>query len=224
VTQSEPEQQRQRRRATRTEGPASLDTGAEQSAAPASEEQRVAATGTAPAEEPGDSAPPVPGKGRARRRALAAVAATLLVAALVTGVVLLALAKSSANRLDTQREGFLQTARQGVLNLTTIHYATAPADVQHLLDGASGAFAQDFGGKKDSYIQVVQKAQVNSEGKIISSGLARVDGDTGVVLVASTAKVSNSSAPAGEDRSYRLRVTVTDVDGRMTVSNVEFVP
>ena len=184
----------------------------------------MVATGTAPAEEPGDSAPPAPGKGRARRRVLAAVAATLLVAALVTGVVLLALAKSSADRLDAQREGYLQTARQGVLNLTTIHYATAPADVQHLLDGASGLFAQDFGGKKDSYIQVVQKAQVNSDGKIISTGLARIDGDTGVVLVASTAKVSNSSAPAGEDRSYRLRVTVTDTDGRMTVSNVEFVP
>ncbi len=126
--------------------------------------------------------------------------------------------------VDAQREGFIQTARQGVLNLTTIHYATAPQDVQHLLDGASGAFAQDFGGRKDNYIQVVQKAQVNSDGTINTAGVEKVDGNIGVVLVASTARVSNSASPTGEDRSYRLRVTVTDAGGRMTVSNVEFVP
>lgn len=153
---------------------------------------------------------------------VAAVVAVLLVLGLATVAVLLTTVKTDG--VDAQREGFIQTARQGVLNLTTIHYATAPQDVQHLLDGASGAFAQDFGGRKDNYIQVVQKAQVNSDGTINAAGVEKVDGNIGVVLVASTARVSNSASPTGEDRSYRLRVTVTDAGGRMTVSNVEFVP
>ena len=166
--------------------------------------------------------PAVGSRGRWLRWPTAA-AAVLLVVALGAAVVLLALS-TTADGLDGRRGAFVQTARQGVLNLTTVRYATAPEDVQHLLDGASGSFAQDFGGRKDSYIQVVQKAQVNSEGKVLAAGLEKLDGNTAVVLVASTAKVSNSSAPQGEERSYRLRVTVTDTDGRMTVSNVEFVP
>ena len=177
---------------------------------------------SAPAQPAVDSVVPgAPKRGRILVGVIGAAAA-LLVVALVTGVVLLAMAKTDG--VDAQREQFVQTARQGVLNLTTIHYATAPEDVQHLLDGASGDFAKDFGGRKDSYIQVVQKAQVNSDGKIESAGVEKIEGNTGVVLVASTAKVSNSAAPGAEDRSYRLRVTVTDADGRMTVSNVQFVP
>jgi Mce-associated membrane protein len=215
------EQQRrgQRRRATRAQGPAELTDSAE---VPDLTKPDLT---NPPDEPPTDDDQAIVPAPRQRRRVLTwigGVAALVLVAALVAAVVLLAMVKTDG--VDAQREGFVQTAKQGVLNLTTIHYATAPQDVQHLLDGASGAFAQDFGGRKDSYIQVVQKAQVNSDGTINSAGLEKVDGNNGIVLVASTAKVSNSSAPGGEARSYRLRVTVTDTNGQMTVSNVEFVP
>jgi len=244
VTRSDVRQQRPRRRATRAAGPAELKPGADAStgpaAAPKAPETPAPAAATerktpTPSKRPSDSAkqsadaatedtgtPAVGSRGRWLRWPTAA-AAVLLVVALGAAVVLLALS-TTADGLDGRRGAFVQTARQGVLNLTTVRYATAPEDVQHLLDGASGSFAQDFGGRKDSYIQVVQKAQVNSEGKVLAAGLEKLDGNTAVVLVASTAKVSNSSAPQGEERSYRLRVTVTDTDGRMTVSNVEFVP
>lgn len=244
MTRSDVRQQRPRRRATRAAGPAELKPGADAStgpaAAPKAPETPAPAAATerktpTPSKRPSDSAkqsadaatedtgtPAVGSRGRWLRWPTAA-AAVLLVVALGAAVVLLALS-TTADGLDGRRGAFVQTARQGVLNLTTVRYATATEDVQHLLDGASGSFAQDFGGRKDSYIQVVQKAQVNSEGKVLAAGLERLDGNTAVVLVASTAKVSNSSAPQGEERSYRLRVTVTDTDGRMTVSNVEFVP
>ena len=250
MTRSDVRQQRPRRRATRAAGPAELKPGADPStgpaAAPKAPETPAPAAATerktpTPSKRPSDSAkqsadaatedapatkdtgtPALGSRGRWLRWSTAA-AAVLLVVALAAAVVLLALS-TTADGLDGRRGAFVQTARQGVLNLTTVRYATAPEDVQHLLDGASGSFAQDFGGRKDSYIQVVQKAQVNSEGKVLAAGLEKLDGNTAVVLVASTAKVSNSSAPQGEERSYRLRVTVTDTDGRMTVSNVEFVP
>ncbi|MEO9221649.1 MAG: hypothetical protein ABI251_07715 [Mycobacteriaceae bacterium] len=189
-----------------------------ESPAPVDLEKGASAPATPPV---GPSLPGAPKRGRVFAWVIGAAAA-LLVAALVAVAIAIALVPAAG--VDAQREQFIQTARQGVLNLTTIHYATAPADVQHLLDGASGDFAKDFGGRKDSYIQVVQKAQVNSDGKIETAGVEKIEGNTGVVLVASTAKVSNSSAPGAEDRSYRLRVTVTDADGRMTVSNVQFVP
>ena len=44
----------------------------------------------------------------------------------------------------TQRSHFLQVARQGALNLTTIDWQKAEGDVQRILDGATGQFHDDF--------------------------------------------------------------------------------
>ncbi|WP_127784443.1 hypothetical protein [Rhodococcus sp. X156] len=172
---------------------------------------------------PAGAGPDLPPSRPRVRTLVGAGGALLLVLALAAATVLLLRATTSAED-DARREAFVQTARQGVLNLTNIRHQTAAEDVQNLLDGSSGTFAEEFGAGKDSYIQVVQQAQVDSAGTIEASALERLDDNTGVVLVASSAKVSNSSSPQPEDRSYRLRVTVVDDGGRMTVSKVDFVP
>lgn len=171
-----------------------------------------------------DDSSPAPRRQRPRAVTLVGAAgAVLLVVALAAAAVLLLRTTATADE-DARREAFVQTARQGVLNLTNVRHDTAAEDVQNLLAGASGTFADEFSAGKDSYIQVVQQAQVDSIGTIQASGLERLEGSTGVVLVASSAKVSNSSTPQAEDRSYRLRVTVVDDGDRMTVSKVDFVP
>ena len=45
-----------------------------------------------------------------------------------------------------------------------------------------------------------------------------------VVMIASNSQVSNAAGAQNEDRAWRLRVTVVDVDGIPKVSKVEFVP
>lgn len=121
---------------------------------------------------------------------------------------------------------YVQTARQTVLNLTTINPDTAQEDVDRLLAGASGDFQAEFEGREGPFVEVVQQARVDSVGEIIEAGLESSGDDYGEVLVAARAMVQNSdnAEPEPEPRDFRLRVRVVDDGGVMTASRVEFVP
>ncbi len=45
---------------------------------------------------------------------------------------------------QAQRDLFVQIARQGAVNLTTINYTEVDADVQRIIDLSTGAFRDDF--------------------------------------------------------------------------------
>ena len=49
-----------------------------------------------------------------------------------------------AYKADEERKLFLQVGRQGALNLTTIDWQHAEADVQRVLDSSTGTFYDDF--------------------------------------------------------------------------------
>ncbi|TQF75280.1 hypothetical protein FK531_03740 [Rhodococcus spelaei] len=154
---------------------------------------------------------------------LIGVVAVLVVALVAAGIVLL-FDRNSANERDARRGQFDQVARQTVLNLTTIKPDTAKEDVDRILAGASGEFKSEFDGRQDPFVSVVKEAGVTTVGKIIESGVQSEDGDTARVLVAARADVSTPDNSQNGPRDFRMRVTVTDADGTMTASKVEFVP
>ncbi|WP_181762797.1 hypothetical protein [Rhodococcus spelaei] len=158
-----------------------------------------------------------------RRLSLIGVVAVLVVALVAAGIVLL-FDRNSANERDARRGQFDQVARQTVLNLTTIKPDTAKEDVDRILAGASGEFKSEFDGRQDPFVSVVKEAGVTTVGKIIESGVQSEDGDTARVLVAARADVSTPDNSQNGPRDFRMRVTVTDADGTMTASKVEFVP
>ncbi|KLO31370.1 hypothetical protein ABW16_00375 [Mycolicibacter heraklionensis] len=123
-----------------------------------------------------------------------------------------------------QRQLFLQAGRQGALNLTTIDYAQADADIQRILDSATGSFRDDFEKRSQPFIDVVKKAQSRSEGTITEAGLESQDGNEARVLVAVTVKTSLAGAAEPEPRAWRMRMTVQQVGDAVKVANVEFVP
>src|SRR5262249_54958132 len=49
-----------------------------------------------------------------------------------------------AHQADQQRRVFLQVGRQAAINLTTIDYTHADADVARILDSSTGAFHDEF--------------------------------------------------------------------------------
>ncbi len=151
------------------------------------------------------------------------VAAVLVLALLGTGGWLL-FEKKAAHDRDVQRGAFEQTARQTVLNLTTIKPDTAADDVNRILSGASGDFKAEFDGRVDPFVSIVQEAGVTTVGRIIESGIERTDGDTAQVLVAARADVSTPDGTQDGPRDFRLRVTVTGDGDSMSASKVEFVP
>jgi Mce-associated membrane protein len=124
---------------------------------------------------------------------------------------------------DAQRSLFLEVGRQGALNLTTINYTQAEADVARILDSATGTFHDDFQKRSQPFIEVVKQAQSKTEGTVTAAGLESVNGDSAQVLVAVSVKTTNAGAPEQQPPAWRMRIDVQKVNDGVKVSNVGFV-
>ena len=129
-----------------------------------------------------------------------------------------------SHQADEQRKLFLEVGRQGALNLTTIDWQEADADVQRILDAATGTFYDDFQKRAQPFVEVVEQAQSKSVGTIAEAGLESESNDGAQVLVAVTVKTSNAGAPDQQPRAWRMRIFVQKVGDDAKVSNVVFVP
>jgi len=129
-----------------------------------------------------------------------------------------------AQQTQDLRSLYLQVGRQGALNLTTIGYENAEADVQRILDSATGTFYDDFQRRAEPFVEVVKQAQSTSEGTIAEAGLESFSDNEAQVLVAVTVRTSNAGAPDQAPRAWRMRISVEKVGDEAKVSNVEFVP
>ncbi|MGW4329766.1 hypothetical protein ACWEKR_28220 [Nocardia sp. NPDC004573] len=185
---------------------ASTKTETEQAAEAASTEQK-----------------PASDKGRGLPRMLAMAAAALLVVALVCGATLSALAMRSAHQRDERRAEYVETARQAIVNLTTIRADSAKQDIDRILSLASGEFKTEFDGRVDPFTSIVQQAKVVSSGEIVEAALESDDDRSGRVLVAAKQTLTNAGQAEPQTRYYRFRVTVARGDSGLTVSDVEFV-
>ena len=124
---------------------------------------------------------------------------------------------------QAQRSHFLQAAKQGALNLTTIDWQQAERDVQRILDGATGQFHDDFATRSQPFVDVVKQAKSTSVGTITEAGLESEGAGSARVLVAVAVRTSNAGAPEQVPRAWRMRVSVERVGDQAKVSNVEFV-
>ena len=124
---------------------------------------------------------------------------------------------------QARRALFVQTARQGAVNLTTINYTEVETDVHRIIDSATGAFRDEFEKRAQPFIEVVKAAQSKSEGTVSEAGLESQQGDSAQVLVAVAVK---SRTAGGEEapREWRMRIGVQVVGNDAKVSNVVFVP
>lgn len=129
-----------------------------------------------------------------------------------------------SHQAQQQRNLFLQVARQGAVNLTTISYTEADTDVQRILESSTGTFYDDFLKRSQAFIDVVNKAQAKSEGKVTEAGLEAEQGDQAQVLVAVTVKTSHAGTTDPQPRLWRMRLTVQKFGDGAKVSNVGFVP
>jgi Mce-associated membrane protein len=128
-----------------------------------------------------------------------------------------------SQQAEAQRSLFLEVGRQGALNLTTISYTEAEADVARILDSATGTFHDDFQKRSQPFIEVVKQAQSKTEGTVTAAGLESVNGDSAQVLVAVSVKTTNAGAPEQQPHAWRMRIDVQKVNDGVKVSNVGFV-
>jgi Mce-associated membrane protein len=129
-----------------------------------------------------------------------------------------------ARQAQQLQQQLVQVGRQGAINLTTIDFQHAEADVQRILDSATDQFYDDFAKRSQPFIDVVKQAQSKSVGTVTEAGLESVTGNEGQVLVAVTVQTSNRGATEQQPRSWRMRLTVKKSGDEAKVSKVEFVP
>lgn len=148
----------------------------------------------------------------------------------LTGVVLLAglagwlgFRACQAHNAEVQRNLFLQTARQCAVNFTTFDYEHAQADVQRILDSATGTFYDDFSRRSRSFVDVVTQARSKSVGTVTAAAVESQTGDKAQVLVAVTVQASNPGATEQPPQDWRMRITVQKSGGQAKVSNLAFV-
>ena len=129
-----------------------------------------------------------------------------------------------SQQAQAKRSQFLQVARQGALNLTTIDWQHADADVRRILDGATGEFYDDFAKRSQPFIDVLRQAKATTVGKITEAGLESETPGSAQALVAVSVQTSNAGETDPVPRAWRMRITVQRVGDQVKVSNVGFVP
>ena len=129
-----------------------------------------------------------------------------------------------SHQAQAQRSQFLQVARQGALNLTTIDWQHAEDNVHRILDGATGEFYDDFAKRSQPFIEVLKQAQAKTVGTITEAGLESETTDSAQALVAVSVQTSNAGEPEQVPRAWRMRINVQKVGDQVKVSDVGFVP
>ena len=155
---------------------------------------------------------------------LAVVVGLSVVVALISLVGWVGFRAYQSHQAEQQSRLFVQAGRQGALNLTTIDFREVNADVQRILDGATGQLYDNFSKRSQPYIDAVLRTQSKSVGTVTEAALESQTGDRAQVLVAVTVKTSNGIAAQEESRAWRMRLSVQRVGVAAKVSNVEFVP
>ncbi|MCM6772921.1 hypothetical protein NDR87_05320 [Nocardia sp. CDC159] len=227
--------ERSRRRVVRAAGPPAgeppaVETITVRKAAPVEPAPSSSATEidevASPATEPGTTEPAERPRSRARLGWLewtAMAAAIVALAGVLVGGGLFLHHRQTLDARAEREAAFVQTAKQAILNLTTITGDTAQQDIDRVLAVASGELKAEYSQRKDAYAQVVQQAKVKASGEIVETAIESEDDTSARILVAAKQTLTNAGSADPQQRFYRFRVTVTRDGSTTTAAQVEFV-
>jgi Mce-associated membrane protein len=158
--------------------------------------------------------------GRMRLLSAGLVAATVLTTVLC---VWLGLKLSDQRAVEQRRQDILAAARQSALSFTSLDYRHYDRDSGSVLKGATGEFKKEFAAQTAQLTKLVARNKSVSEGQVLEAGIVRSDARSARVLVVADSKVTNTAAPEGQPRTYRLQLDLARVAGRWLTSDVTFV-
>ncbi|MFF0083436.1 hypothetical protein ACFYR1_27520 [Streptomyces canus] len=148
------------------------------------------------------------------------VVATVLTIALT---VWLSLGHYDQREAEQRRQDILAASRQSALNFTSLDYRHYDRDSANVLKGATGDFKKQFAAQTGQLTRLVTENKSVSEGQVLEAGIVRSDEHSARVLVVADSKVTNTAAPEGKARTYRLQLDLVHRGGRWLTSDVEFV-
>lgn len=142
--------------------------------------------------------------------------------------------QASAQRQNEQE--FIDTAKRGVVDLTSIDFKVVKDQVKHIIDNATGSFREDFAARADQFIKVSEASKAVAKGSVNAAAVESTTpgphhwwswafpsrSDEGVVLVVGSEEITNAVGNQ-QPRAFRFRVTVTRDGGQLKVSKLELV-
>jgi Mce-associated membrane protein len=181
---------------------------------------------TAEAPAPTDTAEPESARRRLRAPSLAVA---LTIAAVVAICALLGVSGWMGwhhHNVVQERQraaAYVATARQGVVNLTSLDFNKAKEGVQRVLDSATGEFRDDFQKRADDFESVVKDSKAVTEGSVAAAAVESMNNDSAVVLVLANERITNIAGAKDQPRTFRFRVSVVHDGDQLKLSKVEFV-
>jgi len=156
---------------------------------------------------------------------IAKVAAILIIGAFAGVSAYMLIQHRDATQRQQRETAFAAGAKQGVINMTTLDFNKAKEDVQRVIDSSTGEFRDEFQHRANDFISVVAQSKAISEGTVNAAAVESINGNSALVLVSATSRITNSPPGKNEPpRIWRLRVSVTEVGGQYKMSKVEYVP
>ncbi|GAB3212786.1 hypothetical protein [Nocardia tengchongensis] len=150
-------------------------------------------------------------------------AAVLCLVALATSLIFWIPAHNTADKNEQLRADYTQTAKQAVLNITTIKVDTVKDDINRVLAVASGQLKDEYSSRSDAYADVIKQANVKASGQVVETAVESFDDHSAQILVAAKQNLTNAGSDQPQQRVYRFRVTITHDGDHFTASKLEFV-
>jgi Mce-associated membrane protein len=157
-----------------------------------------------------------PGDSGGLRAAMAAVLVLLLVVAVGVGIWGFTRLSAAEDELDA-RSAVVRVAEQfavSVNNYDSDSVEDYKASVSELL---STKFRAEFDSAMEDIVAQVQEAEMESEGKVLASGVATIDDDSARVLVVADAAVTTVFDE--RERHFRWEVSLVKVEGEWLVDD-----
>lgn len=126
-------------------------------------------------------------------------------------------------RADDRDHTVLAAANRIAVQLVTLDHSSAKKNLDAIAADSTGAFRDQWDKISANFASVLENGKVESTGEVKASGLVDIDDAHATVLTAVTSTVKNTEAPEGQQRVYRMKLTLAHSDGHWLVSNVEFV-
>jgi Mce-associated membrane protein len=171
----------------------------------------------------GDGGEPVSTRSLPSPLLLAFVAGMVIVVVLGVLTGWLGYRAHQSQQVKAERELYLRIAQEAAVDITTIDYRHADADIQRILDSATGQFHDEFAQGSKPFADIVAKEKSSSQGTVMAAGLESVAPDEASAIVAVSVTTSVVDKPAGPPRSWRMRLTVQKSGHDFKISKVGFV-
>ena len=129
----------------------------------------------------------------------------------------------AARQTTAAHASAIAAARQLAINFVSVDYTRVDADIARVRAGATGDFLKSYTTAADQLKKVLVANKTVSTVQRSEAALVSGDLDSAVALVGVVAPTKNTAVPAGETKTYRMRLELRRVGTAWKVENLEFV-